>query len=89
VFHGAASVEMTAGVGALLTVILKLNGNINIVETPTTFSIQDKIQQLAAFDLVKNDEPYIKQGDYIELWSVSDQDITLSINAFSIGLLGR
>lgn len=88
-FAGTASVEMTTGSGAILTFKLKVNGNIDILTTPATFSAIDKIQQLAAVDLTKNGEPYLKQNDFVEVWAVSDQDATFKIHSFQIALIGR
>lgn len=89
VFAGTASVEMTTGNNAVLTFKLKINGNLDILITPATFSSIDKIQQLAAVDLTKNGAPYIQQNDFIEVWAVSDQNATFKIHSFQIALLGR
>lgn len=89
IFAGTASVEMTSGSGAILTFKLKINGVMDILTTPATFSAIDKIQQLAAIDLTKNGEPYLSLNDYVEVWAVSDQDATFKIHSFQIALIGR
>lgn len=89
IFAGTASVEMTTGSGAILTFKLKINGSLDILTTPATFSAIDKIQQLAAIDLTKNGEPYLSLNDYVEVWAVSDQDATFKIHSFQIALIGR
>jgi len=88
VFAGTASVKMTTGTTPKLTFILRI-GAVDILSTPVSFSTIDKIQQLAAFDLVKDGEPYVKLNDEITIWAESDLDATFSIEAFGVGLLGR
>lgn len=88
-FAGTASVEMTTGNNAVLTFKLKINGNLDILTTPATFSAIDRIQQLAAVDLTKNGEPSLKLNDFVEVWAVSDQNATYKIHSFQIALIGR
>jgi len=90
-FVGAAGLEVTSGIGAGVTISMGLfiNGNL-ILETPLTFTSQDKIQKYGANEvMVTHDEKYtdlIQPGSYIELFTKAGTEETPTITARTLNV---